>query len=120
MRNKITEMIREHVFILSIITTIIGLIAFLPGLTYYTVQLSLIFEDDWNFYLLIIGLVVFGIGISYLYGYIKNKRFIIREIDTNKRSEYIRRTADLKKAARHMPSKYKDMIKDKEKELKIK
>lgn len=125
MWNKIIDLMREYVFGLSLITIVIGLLIFLPSVMHYilpdNIEPILIKGlGDWNFYLLIIGLIVFGVGISYLYNYIKNKRFILSEIDTNKRSEFIKRHSDLKNATRHMPNKYKDMIKEKEKELKIK
>ena len=75
---------------------------------------------DWNFYILIVGFIFLGAGIYYLYTYLKNKKFILDEIKTNKRSELLKKHAELKNTVRHMPSKYHKMLKDKEKELKIK
>ena len=124
-KNKITWFLREYIFVFSVILTIIGMILFIPGILHYIfsddVEPSILTNlGDWNFYLLIIGLIIFIAGVSYLYGYLKNKRFILREIDTNKRSEFIKRHTDLRNASRRMPSKYKKMIEDKEKEFNIK
>ena len=43
-----------------------------------------------------------------------------REIETNKRSEFIRKHAELKDSVKYLPSKYRAMLQQKEKELKIK
>jgi hypothetical protein len=44
----------------------------------------------------------------------------MKEIETKKRSEFIKKHAKLKADSKHLPSKYKDILKQKEKELKIK
>jgi len=75
--------------------------------------------QDWSSYLLILGFIVFGFGIWYLYSYSKDRKFILEEMETNKRSELIKKHNELKVAVKHMPSKYKKMLKDKEDELKI-
>jgi len=75
---------------------------------------------DWNVYLLFIGFIILITGIWYLYSYIKNKKFILEELETNKRSEFLKKHAELKSTVKHMPKKYKKMLKDKEKELKVK
>jgi hypothetical protein len=127
MSGKITGFFREYVLPFSIILTIIGIIVLFIGASgiWYqdfcknTFGLS---EDflQWSFYLLIIGFIVFAAGVWYLYSYLKNRKFILEEIETNKRSELIKKHAELKATVRHMPTKYQKMLKDKEKELKIK
>ena len=44
----------------------------------------------------------------------------LEELRTNKRSEIIKMHAELKSVVKHLPSKYRKMLKDKEKELSIK
>ena len=124
MSGKITGFFREYVFGLSIITFIIGLALLILSLIHYFL------EDyqpefikslaDWNFYLVIIGLIVFAFGAYYLYSYLKNRKFVLEELKTNKRSELLKRHGELKDTVRFLPSKYKKMLKEKENELRIK
>jgi hypothetical protein len=75
---------------------------------------------EWSGYLLIIGFIILLTGIYYLYTYLKDRKFILEELETNKRSEILKKHIELKKAVKHMPSKYKKMLKEKEEEFKIK
>ncbi len=127
MSGKITGFFREYVFGLSIIAIVVGLpILFIGvlGMWFGDVAKDLLnLTDDaiaWGLYVLIIGLIVFGMGIYYLYGFIVKKKFVLEELQTNKRSELLKRHSELKEAVRHLPSKYKEMVKEKEKELRIK
>jgi nitrogen fixation-related uncharacterized protein len=125
MAGKIIGFIREAKMGLSIILVVVGLIVFLLSLTHYVLQ---DFEPEfikntvgnWNAFLIPIGLIVLGFGIYYLYIYIKNKKFILEELETNKRSELLKRHTEIKNTVRHMPKKYQKMVREKEKELKIK
>jgi len=127
MKSKISGFLRENIFIISILTIIIGIIILLIGL------LGLFFQDviktnissmenilPWSTYILIIGIIIFGTGLYYLYMFISKKNFVINEIETNKRSEFIKKHAELKNSVKYLPSKYKEILKQKEKELKIK
>ena len=127
MSGKIIGFFREYIFSLSIIIIIIGLFVIFTG------ALGIWFEDlakdflnlpvdiiVWCPYVLIFGLIIFGVGLYYLYGFIKNRNFVLEEIETNKRSEFIKRHGDLKDSVRYLPSKYKELLKEKEKEFKIK
>ena len=49
-----------------------------------------------------------------------DKKFILEEIKTDKRSEFIKRHNELRNTVKRLPSKYKEMLKEKEKELGIK
>ena len=126
--KKITGLLREYVFGLSIITMAIGLFLLFMGVIFYwinTIELGFYTDiiqklDQWNAFLLVGGLIIFGIGIYYLYSFIINKKFVLEEIQTKKRSEFIKKHKELKGIVKHLPSKYKKMVKDKEKELKIK
>jgi thiol:disulfide interchange protein len=126
MSGKIGNMIRENIFILSILTTIVGLIVLVPGLAmtfnieFLTDALRLSTLLDWGLYVLVVGFIVLLTGVWYLYTFLKNKKFLLTEIETNKRSEFMKRHGELQDAARHLPSKYRDMLSEKEKNLKIK
>ena len=127
MSGKITGFFREYVFGLSIVAMIVGLIVLfigVLGMWFGDVAKDLLnLTDDaiaWGLYVLIIGLIVFGTGIYYLYVFIVKKKFVLEEFQTNKRSELLKRHSELKESVRHLPSKYKEMVKEKEKELRIK
>ena len=114
---------RKKYRILSIITLIIGAIILFMGI------LGIWFQDEiknidiifpWSPYILIFGLIIFGAGLYYLYMFISKKNFVIKEIETNKRSEFIKLHTELKNSVKYLPSKFKEMLKQKEKELKIK
>ena len=128
MKKKITGLLREYVFGLSIILMIVGLFLLFMGVIFYWISgvelgfyTDVIKElDQWNPFLLIAGLIVFGIGLYYLYSYLTKRKFVLEELGTNKRSELLKKHKELKGTVKHLPSKYKKMVKDKEEELKIK
>ena len=127
MSGKISGFFREYIFGLSIVTLIVGLIVLfigVLGMWFGDVAKDFLnLTDDaiaWGLYVLIVGFIVFGIGIYYLYSFMVEKKFVLEEIQTNKRSEFLKRHNDLKESVRHLPSKYKEMVKEKEKELRIK
>jgi hypothetical protein len=128
MSGKITNFLREYVFIISTILLIVGLLLFFMGIIWFFAKdLPLGFYtdiinnlEDWNFYILIVGFVALATGVIYLYRFIVNKKFLLEEIKTNKRSEFLKKHNELKNKIRHMPSKYRKILKDKEEELKIK
>ena len=127
MSGKITGFLREYVFGLCIVTTIVGLFVLFIGI------LGIWFENvakdvlnlsgeaiAWSLYVLVIGFIIFGIGLYYLYGYIMKRKFVLEEIQTNKRSELLKKHSELKETVKHLPSKYKKMLNEKEEELRIK
>jgi hypothetical protein len=127
MKGKISGFLREHILILSLLTIIIGIIILIIGILGIwlkdEIKNMINFMDTlipWSLYILIIGLILFGMGIYYLYMFVTKKNFIMKEIETNKRSEFIKKHAELKYSVKYLPSKYKEMLKRKEKELKIK
>ncbi len=127
MSGKITGFLREYVFVLSIIFTILGGILLFLGITMIWFQdipkNMLGFSEDiilWNIYVLIFGFVVFGIGVYYLYSYLKNRKFVVEELETNKRSEFLKKHVEVKLKVKHLPSKYQKMLAEKEEELRIK
>ena len=136
MKRKVTTIIvdfmREYVLPFSIVTLIVGLFLFFMGIIWYIFRdlatnqtlgfYSNIIEEvgDWNFYLLVIGFIVTITGAWYIFSYYKKRKFVLEEIQTNKRSELLKRHSELKNAVKHLPSKYKKMLKEKEEELRIK
>ncbi|MCJ2533652.1 MAG: hypothetical protein LN364_00275 [Candidatus Thermoplasmatota archaeon] len=126
--KKITGLLKEYVFGLSIISMIIGLFLLFMGIIFYwisDIELGFYTDiikklDQWNAFILVGGLIIFGIGLYYLYSYQTNRAFVLEEIKTNKRSEFLKKHKELKGTVKHLPSKYQKMVKDKEKELKIK
>ena len=134
MSSKITSFLRNYVVVFSIIFIAAGLFTLLMGALWYGLRDMITSGDlnlgvytetiqdlgDWNFYLLAIGFVVLATGIWYLYSFLKNKKFVLEELETNKRSELMKKHGELKNVVRHLPTKYQKMLRDKEKELKIK
>ena len=126
--KKITALLREYVVGLSIIIMICGFVLLIMGVLWYWFRDALengslqFIRDlgDWNAYLLVGGLIIFGIGLYYIYSYITKRKFVLEEIKTNKRSEFLKKHKELKGTVKHLPSKYQKMVKDKEKELEIK
>ena len=128
MSGKITSFLKEYVFILSIIFTILGGILLFLGVTMiwfqYVPKNMFGFSDDilnWSVYVLILGFVVFAwFGVYYLYSFFMNRKFVLEELETNKRSEFLKKHSQVKIKVKHLPSKYQEMLKEKEHELKIK
>ena len=127
MGGRITGFLREYIFGLSILAIIIGiplLIIGIIGMWFSDVAIDFLnFNNEiiaWSLYLLIIGLIIFGTGFYYIYTYMSQRRFLLNELNTNKRSEFLKIHGELEESVRKLPSKYKEMLKDKEKELRIK
>ena len=127
MAGRISGFLREHVFVLSIILTIIGIILLFLGSTgmwFQDIPKNMLkLSDDilnWSLYILIVGFIIFVAGVWYLYSFLKNRKFLLEEIETNKRSELIKKHAELKNTVRHLPSKYQKMLEDIELEFNIK
>ena len=129
MTGKISGFIREYIFVLSAITTIVGLFLLFIGVLWFWFRDVIEGNDALNFiraledgnaYLLVAGFIILFIGLYYLYIFLKNKKFVLEEFRTNKRSELLKKHNELKGIVKHLPSKYQKMLKDKEDELKIK
>jgi hypothetical protein len=127
MAGKIMGFFKEYVLGLSIITTIIGIKLLLMGVIWYWFKgLKLSFYTDiinkladGNAYLFGLGFVVLIIGVWYLYSYIKHRRFLAKELKTNKRSELLKKRGELEDTVKHLPSKYKKKLDEKKEELRI-
>ena len=129
MVSKMTRFMREYVFGLSIITIIVGLFLLSMGVLWFWFN-EIVMEnsalefianlENLNAYLLVAGLVIFGIGLYYLYSFLKNRKLALEELKTDKRSEFLKKHNELKSIVKYLPSKYQKMLEDKENELKIK
>ncbi|MFH1101911.1 MAG: hypothetical protein V1726_07750 [Methanobacteriota archaeon] len=123
MLDRIVRGLREYVFVLSIILIVIGLFLFVVGLLYYVAGdlEPQVLRDitDWNAYVLVFGLIVLFFGVYYLYSYLKKRKFVLDELKTNKRSELLKKRIELIATVKHLPSKYKRLLEEKEAELGI-
>jgi uncharacterized membrane protein len=134
MAGKISGFLREYVLGFSITTTIVGLILLIMGIIWVffrdsndnpTIKLGFFTETvknvgNFNYYVLGAGFVILIVGVWYLYSYIKNRRFLLKEIKTNKRSELLKKHGELEDTVKHLPSKYKKMLDEKAEELRVK
>jgi len=75
--------------------------------------------DVWNDYVLVAGLIIFGIGVYYLYSYMNKRKFLLDELKTDKRSEILKKRSKLEATVKHLPSKYQRMLSEKEEEFNI-
>jgi hypothetical protein len=73
----------------------------------------------WNDYILVAGLIIFGIGVYYLYSYLNKRKFVLDELRTDKRSEILKKRSKLETTVKHLPSKYQRMLSEKEEEFDI-
>ena len=129
MAGRIVGFLREYILGLSILTIIPGLILIFMGVVYYgfnkieppNFPLHFIFDPikEWNAYALVIGLIIFGIGIYYLYSYLNKRKFLLNELKTDKRSEILKKRSKLESTVKHLPTKYQRMLSEKEEEFNI-
>ena len=131
MSGRITGFLREYILGLSILTMIPGLVFIFMGVVYLffinitepTNSLLHFIKDPlgvWNDYLLVAGLIIFGIGVYYLYSYLNKRKFLLDELKTDKRSEILKKRSKLEATVKHLPSKYQRMLSEKEDEFNIK
>ena len=127
MGRKIGKILQEYIFGLSVICTIVGTIELVYSsfgiLTPNVLMNNLGIKQgilNWSIYVLIGGFIVFIAGIWYLWIYLKNKRFLLKELEKNKRSEFLKLQTELEDAASHLPSKYKKLLTEKEESMRLK
>jgi len=130
MAGKIVRFLREYIIILSILVTLAGAFLTFMGVVWYWIQwlvtptttpLHFIYTlGPWNAFTLSAGLVILGIGIYYLYSFFKKRKFVMEELKTDKRSEFLKKRNKLEATVKHLPSKYQRMLTEKEDELNIK
>jgi hypothetical protein len=130
MSGKITGFLREYVLAFSILLLIPALLFIVMGVI-YIFFISIAEPADslfhfikepfgiWNDYIIIAGLLLFGIALYYLYSYFTKRRFVLDELRTDKRSELLKMRNKLESTVKHLPSKYQKMLSDKEDEYNI-
>jgi len=130
MSGRIVGFLREYVLALSILTLIPGILFMFMGVVYLffisiaepTNSLLHFIKDPigiWNDYILVAGLIIFGIGVYYLYSYFTKRKYVLDELKTDKRSEILKKRSKLESTVKHLPSKYQKMLSEKEEEFDI-
>ena len=129
MSGRIIGFLREYILGLSILTIIPGVVFIFMGVVFVFFNkiaeptnslLHFIYVIDvWNDYILIAGLIIFGIGVYYLYSYLNKRKFVLDELRTDKRSEILKKRNKLEATVKHLPSKYQRMLSEKEEEFNI-
>jgi amino acid transporter len=130
MSGRIIGFLREYILGLSILTIIPGVVFIFMGVVYLffisiaepTNSLLHFIKDPlgvWNDYILVAGLIIFGIGVYYLYSYMNKRKFLLDELKTDKRSEILKKRSKLEATVKHLPSKYQRMLSEKEEEFNI-
>ena len=122
------NILREIIAPLSVVLIVLGALSFLMGtiwIWFSNVEiwvLSNIVEslNNWNYYLFVIGIVLLITGVWYSYDFFRKRKFLLEEIKTDRRSELIKRKAELEDIVKRLPKKYERMLEDKKRELKIK
>jgi len=126
--NMGRKILREIIAPLSVVLIVLGALSFLMGaiwIWFSNVEiwvLSSIVEslNNWNYYLFVIGIVLLITGAWYLYDFFRKRKFLLDEIKTDKRSDLVKRKAELEDIVKRLPRKYEKMLEDKKRELKIK
>jgi hypothetical protein len=129
MSGRIVGFLREYILGLSILTLIPGIVLIFMGVVYYgfnkiepsNFPLHFIFNPvkEWNAYALVAGLIIFGIGVYYIYSYLNKRKFLLNELKTDKRSEILKKRSKLESTVKHLPKKYQRMLSEKEEEFNI-
>jgi hypothetical protein len=130
MSGRIVGFIREYVLLLSILIMIPAIIFIFMGVVYvFFINIAeptnsiLHFIKDpvgiWNDYILVAGLIILGIAIYYIYSYFSKRKFLLDELQTDKRSELLKKRAKLESTVKHLPKKYQMMLEEKEDEFNI-
>jgi hypothetical protein len=130
MSGRITGFLREYILGLSILTIIPGVVFIFMGVVYLffisiaepTNSLLHFIKDPlgvWNDYILVAGLIIFGIGVYYLYSYLNKRKFVLDELKTDKRSEILKKRSKLEATVKLLPSRYQKMLSEKEEEFNI-
>lgn len=129
MSGRITRFLREYIFALSILTIIPGVFFMFMGIV-FLFFLDIAKPEDsvlhfidiigiWNDYILVAGLIIFGMGVYYLYSFLSKRKYVLEELRTDKRSEILKKRIKLQNTVKRLPSKYQRMLLEKEEEFNI-
>jgi len=130
MSGRIIGFLQEYILGLSILTIIPGVVFIFIGVVYLffisiaepTNSLLHFIKEPlgvWNDYILVVGLIIFSIGVYYLYSYLNKRKFVLDELKTDKRSEILKKRNKLEATVKRLPSKYQRMLSEKEEEFNI-
>ncbi len=129
MAGRIIGFLREYVLALSILTLIPGILFMFMGVVYlFFISIAeptnsllhfIYVLGIWNDYILVAGLIIFGIGVYYLYSYLSKRKYVLDELKTDKRSEILKKRSKLESTVKKLPSKYQKMLSEKEEEFDI-
>jgi len=130
MSGRIVGFLREYVLVLSILILIPAILFIFMGVVYLffgniadPANSPIHFINDpvgiWNDYILIVGLILLGIAVYYLYSYFSKRKFVLDELKTDKRSEILKMRNKLETTVKHLPSKYQKKLSEKEEEFNI-
>jgi hypothetical protein len=129
MAGRIIGFLREYVLALSILTLIPGILFMFMGVVYlFFISIAeptnsllhfIYVLGIWNDYILVAGLIIFGIGVYYLYSYFTKRKYVLDELKTDKRSEILKKRSKLESTVKKLPSKYQKMLSEKEEEFDI-
>ena len=119
---------REYILPINVVILVIGIFLVIMGIIWiwfnslkldgFTDLIYLI--SGYNYWLLGIGILLLGISIWYIFDFYRKKKFVLEELKTDKRSEFIKKHLEVEDAVKYLPSKYKKMLEEKKRELKIK
>lgn len=117
----IRKILREYIFALSILTIATGVILVsmgIIGIWFSNLNLGAFIDTihtigGYIAYVFVAGIIVLGIGIWYLYDFLRKRKRFLKEIDTSKRSEFIKKHIEMGELAKTLPSKYKKMFEEK-------
>ena len=119
------KILREIRFPVSLLLAILGFVFTISGVVWIFLresELGLLsrlteFFGDWNYYLIVVGVIILFAGIWYAYDYINKKKFLLEEIKTDRKSELVKTKTKLERIAKTLPRKYEKMLIEKEEEL---
>jgi len=129
MSGRIVGFLREYVLVLSILLLIPALLFIIMGVVYLffissaeptTSLFHFIYQVGiWNDYILVLGLILLSISAYYLYSFFTKRKYVLDELNTDKRSEILKKRSKLESTVKQLPSKYQKMLSDKEDEFDI-
>jgi len=119
---KIWREIRLPASLLILILGIIFFVSSVVWLFFREADLGLAsklssFFGDWNYYLIVVSIVLLFVGGWYSYDYIKKRKYLLEELKTDRKSELVKKKAELESIVKRLPKKYERMLREKEEKL---
>ena len=119
---KIWREIRLPASLLILILGIIFFVSSVVWLFFREADLGLAsnlssFFGDWNYYLIVVSIVLLFVGGWYSYDYIKKRKYLLEELKTDRKSELVKKKAELESIVKRLPKKYERMLREKDEKL---